>query len=227
MPLNFIDISSWQGDIDLSKLPIDAVFVKATEGTSYVNPWCDPKVQQARNLGLPFGFYHYAKSNNPIKECEWLLSNTIGYRELGIPALDWEENQSVDWVNQFVRHYHDVTGVWPWIYSNPRFFNQGGVEANCGRWVAKWPNVSHPNFDTALGAIPECDGLICAWQFASDGRISGYNGNLDLDKFFGTREAWQLYAKPNASGSVEPPASGNSTSVLENDEYKIIVEKKS
>ena len=34
--LNFIDISSHQGDIDLSVLPIDAVIIKATEATSLV-----------------------------------------------------------------------------------------------------------------------------------------------------------------------------------------------
>lgn len=222
--LNFIDISSWQGDIDLSPLPIDAVMVKATESVIYVNPYCDRKVQQAIKLGLPFGFYHYAKSNEPEKEAQWLLDNTVGYRGLGIPALDWEENQSVDWVNRFVRYYQKATGCWPWIYSNPRFFNKGGVEGNCGRWIASWPNVKHPDFSYQLGSIPQTDGFVCAWQFASDGRISGYNGNLDLNKFYGDKEAWNKYAKAGHVGVIETPY--NSTSVLENDEYRITVERK-
>ena len=36
--LRGIDISSHQGDIDLSPLAIDFVIIKATEGTGYINP---------------------------------------------------------------------------------------------------------------------------------------------------------------------------------------------
>ena len=54
--LRGIDISSHQGDIDLAPLAIDFVIIKATEGTGYVNPYCAPKVQQAKNLGLCWGF---------------------------------------------------------------------------------------------------------------------------------------------------------------------------
>lgn len=222
--LNFIDISSWQGDIDLSPLPIDAVIVKATEGVSYVNPYCDKKVQQAIKLGLHFGFYHYAKSNEPEKEAQFLLDKTVGYRGIGIPVLDWEENQSVEWVNRFVRYYHEKTGVWPWIYANPWRFQQGGVESNCGRWVAKYPNVIHPSFDYKPSPIPDADGLVCAWQYASDGRISGYNGNLDLNKFYGDKDAWQKYAKAGYVGSVDIPS--GDVDVLENDNYRITVERK-
>lgn len=230
MPLNFIDISSHQKDIDLSKVAIDAVIVKATEGTSYVNPYCDPKIQQAIKLGLPFGFYHYGRNNDSIAECDWLLKNTVGYRNKGIPVLDWEENQSVEWVNRFVRHYHEVTNIWPWIYGNPWRFNQGGVEANCARWIAQYPSMRHPNFGAVLGNIPNTQGLVAAWQFASDGRISGYNANLDLDRFYGTREAWDKYANAASASAPAPtptptPTPTNS-SVLENDEYKVTVEKK-
>lgn len=225
--LNFIDISSWQGDIDLSSLPIDAVVVKATESVNYVNPYCDKKVQQAIKLGKLFGFYHYGRNNDPIKECQWLLDNTVGYRGIGIPILDWEEDQSVDWVNKFVRYYHDQTGVWCWVYGNPWRFNQGGVERNCGRWIAYYPNVKHPDLDYDPGSIPDTEGLVCAWQYASDGRISGYNGNLDLSHFYGDTNAWRAYAGSGTSSDVnDNGASKIATSVLENNEYRITIERK-
>lgn len=225
--LKFIDISSWQGDIDLSPLPIDGVIVKASEGINYINPYCDKKMQEAIKLNKLTGFYHYAKNNDPEKECRYFLDNTVGYRGIAIPVLDWEENQSVEWVNKFVRYYHKNTGVWPWIYANPWRFNQGGVESNCGRWIASYPNVLHPDFNYDPGNIPTTDGLVCAWQFASDGRISGYNGNLDLNYFYGDKKAWQAYAKAGLSSDENNQTSDKvAISILENDKYKVTIARK-
>lgn len=203
--LNFIDISSYQGNIDLSVLPIDGVIVKATEGISYVNPWCEPKVQSARLNNLAWGFYHYAKSNDPIAEADYFIQNCDGYFGEGVPVLDWEENQSVDWVNAFVKRVHDVKGIWCVIYGNPWRFNQGGVEQNCGRWVASYPShLLYPNFDVDEGECPDTDGLVCAWQFASDGRLNGYDGNLDLNRFYGDKGAWAAYAGAKVDLDPEP-----------------------
>lgn len=225
--LKGIDISGHQGDTDLSPLPIDFVIVKATEGLTYVNPYCDKKIQQAIKLGKLFGFYHYGRNSDPLQEAQWLLDNTVGYHGLGIPVLDWEEDQSVDWVNKFVRYYHSKTDVWPWIYGNPWRFNQGGVESNCGRWIAAYPNVLHPNLDYDTGSIPNTDGLVCAWQYASDGRISGYNGNLDLDHFYGDAAAWKAYAKPGLSSDGDnTEADKVAVSILQNDEYTVTITRR-
>lgn len=225
--LKGIDISSWQGDIDLSPMPIDFVIVKATEGTNYVNPYCDKKIQQAIKLGKLFGFYHFGMNNSAEQECQYFLDNTIGYRGVGIPVLDWEAYQSVEWVNAFVRKYQYETGVWPWIYANPWRFNQGGVEPNCGRWIASYPSVKHPNLDYDPGTIPRTAGLVCCWQYASDGRVSGYDGNLDLNHFYGDKTAWNAYAKAGLSSDENNEnADKVAVSVLENDEYTVTIARK-
>lgn len=216
--LRGIDISSHQGDIDLAPLPIDFVIVKATEGTGYVNPYCDPKVQQAKNLDLCWGFYHFAGVNGAVEEATYFINNCTDYFSQGIPVLDWEGEQSVDWVNTFVRTVHDQTGIWTWIYANPWRFNQGGVEANCARWVAQYPNVIRPSLDYDPGEPPATVGLVACWQYASDGNVSGYNGNLDVNHFFGNRDAWKKYA-----GDVYI---GEQLSILENNEYKVTIERK-
>lgn len=224
-----IDISSHQGDIDLSKLSgVQFVIVKATEGLTYVNPYCDKKVQQSIKLGLPFGFYHYAKDNDPEKEAQYFADATVGYRGLGIPVLDWEEKQSVSWVNKFVKKYHSITGVWPWIYANPWRFNQGGVNPNCGRWVAAYPSDKVVTLDTDPGNIPETDGLVCCWQYSSRGKVKGYNGNLDVNHFYGDKTTWKKYAKANggnSTSSANKPTPSNST-VLENEKYKVEITEK-
>lgn len=222
--LKGIDVSSWQGDIQVQNMPVDFVIAKATEGVNYVNPYCDPVIQRCISSGKLWGFYHYAKANDAVEEADYFIENTLNYFNHGIPVLDWEENQSVDWVNKFVRRVHERTGIWCWIYANPWRFNQGGVEPNCGRWIASYPEVTHPSLDYDPGDVPQTDGLVVCWQYASDGVVSGYSGNLDVNHFFGDETAWGLYAGFSTSNppSVENPKS----SVLENDEYRVEITKK-
>lgn len=230
--VRFIDISNWQGGIDLPALlpNVDGVVCKATEGTTFVDQYCDRWIQQCINASKPWGFYHFASSDSASEEAEFFVRNCKGYFCNGIPILDWEGNQSVGWVNAFVAKVHSLTGVWPWIYSNPWRFNQCGVEPNCARWVAEYPSVTSPSFVMAESwECPEVEGNVVAWQFCSDGRVSGYNGNLDCSLFYGTEKQWMAYAKGDNRDSST--AGGNSDSnvsatVLENEEYKITIERK-
>lgn len=226
-----IDVSSHQGDIQVHNMDVDFVIAKATQGVGYVNPWCDIVVQRCISSNKKWGFYHFADDRNePEEDADYFMRNCANYFGQGVPCLDWEElydengrkvsDPDVEWVNRFVRRVHEKKGVWPWIYANPWRFNQGGVEENCGRWIAQYPPVVRPGLDYELPDAPEVDGLVCCWQYASDGAVDGYSGNLDVDRFFGGEDAWDAYAGTNVAEEVE------SVSVLENDEYRIEVTRK-
>lgn len=228
--IRFIDISNHQKGMDLSKvLPsVGGVICKATEGIGFVDPYCDKFVQTCIRAGKPWGFYHFGRNNDAKKEATYFINNTVNYFGVGIPVLDWEADQSVDWVNEFVNVIHDQTGVWPWIYANPWRFEQGDVEPNCGRWAAHYFSDNIRTFAQAEAhERPEVRGLMCAWQFTSSGRLDGYSGNLDLDLFFGDENAWHRYAAGDAAGNS---GSGNGSSLgvstLENESYKVTIERK-
>lgn len=202
--LRGIDISNHQGENSNFYLNniidnVDFVIVKATGGNSFVDWWCDTFVQTIKEYNKPWGFYHFAHDNGDLyttgyEEALYFYNNCKNYFGEGIPILDWEMNTvSVDWVNEFVRTIHDLTSVWPWIYANPWRFNQGGVEPSCGRWVASYPNVIRPDLYYDPGEPPAADGLICCWQYASDGYVPGYDGNLDINHYFGDRNSWDAY----------------------------------
>lgn len=203
MSLRGIDISSWQGDgnIDMNVIlpQCDFMISKATGGTHYVNPYCDGFIEKAKENGKPWGFYHYGNEDGiycqAFDEAMYFIQNCYNYFGHGIPILDWERD-SIDasWVNTFVNIVHSETGIWPWIYGNAWRFTPE-VEQNCGRWVASYPSsLLYPNLRVELPEPPEVDGLMCAWQFASDGRIAGYDGNLDFSIFYGDEDAWGRYA---------------------------------
>lgn len=207
MAIHFIDIASYQSGLDVTAAAseIDGVIIKTTEGTNYVNPACDGHWQQATQAGLLRGFYHFASNGDATAEADYFMEHSAGYFGQGVPVLDWEGNQNVDWVNAFVRRVHDVKGVWCWIYANPWRFNQGGVESNCMRWVASYPEVASPSFTQAEAwDAPAVDGVVGAWQFCSDGKLSCWGGNLDFDLFYGDASTWAAYCGEGAEIPSQP-----------------------
>lgn len=180
------DISNHQGGIDINAqiAETDFLIFKATEGVGFVDSWCDGWVQACRAAGHPWGFYHFAQMNDPVTEADYFIDNTANYFGEGIPVLDWEVSQSVEWVNAFVERVHERTGVWPWIYANPWRFNQGGVNTNCGRWVAAYQE-----------STPSADIPICAWQYTST--------PLDQNYFYGDAAAWAAYVKGDNKGDED------------------------
>lgn len=235
-----IDISSWQGDIDLSKLDIDFVICKATESVSYVNPLCDGKIQQAKSLGMKYGFYHFAGGYDPIAEANFFIDNCKGYFNEGIPVLDFEADAITRWgsdgARSFLQRVLEVTGVRPIIYMSQSItqeLNWSKVAPEFGLWVAAYPNISHPglNFDADFGKSIAPWDFMAIWQYCSDGRIDGYGGDLDLNIAFMDEAGWNSYAGVNNKRSDADISSGGSDSVrqvdvIETEKHRITIEEK-
>lgn len=233
MSLRFIDVSHWQSGIDLSDVidagKLGAVVVKATEGIGWVDKCCDRFVQQLLDMRVPFGYYHFARNNDPAEEAEYFHASTCNYEGRGIPILDWEAGQTIDWVNRFVERFHALSDVWPWVYSNARLFNQGTVNLNCGRWIAGYPkngitDISYGQKNRMPYKVN--NGLVCAWQFSSSVRLDGYSGNLDGNVFYGDAEQWSAYARPTTGAETDGITEGDTLTVTEISADRIVLEKK-
>lgn len=211
MALKGIDISNWQAGINLAAISpsVDFVIVKATEGIGFVDKQCDKFFQDAKRLGKKLGFYHFARTNNATAEADFFYKNTKNYFGEAIPILDWEVDDSVAWVNEFVNRIHELSGVWCWVYANPWRFNQGTVNLNCGRWIAGYPyaitDVAYGVKNPMPSSYKPKNGIVCAWQFTSSCRIAGYNGTLDANVFYGDAVAWDAYCGPSSSSKPSAP----------------------
>lgn len=224
MTLRGIDISSYQSGIDLSKVPCDFVIVKATEGVEYVNPDCDRAVQQAIKLGKCWGTYHYVNGSGAVAEADYYVNNIKGYVGKGILCIDWEGISNSAWGNyayleELVSRVIARTGIKPLIYVQASAYAPTAAVAkrhDCGLWIAQYANMSATGYQDA----PWNEGAYsCAIrQYASTGRLPGWNGNLDLDKFYGDANAWRKYAGVTgaAAGVSKPvdPLAGKSDSQL-------------
>lgn len=207
MALNGIDVSGWQEGINLAAVPCDFVICKATQGTNFVSSDCVRQVEQARSAGKLFGTYHYIDGSGAVAEADYYLANIENWIGKGILCLDWESNQNSAWGNesylkQMAQRVIEKTGIPPLIYvqqSRMSAVKPIADELNCGLWIAQYANMNTTGYQDS----PWNEGKYsCAIrQYSSCGRLSGYSGNLDLNKFYGDATAWGKYANPSGSGS--------------------------
>lgn len=206
--MNGIDISRWQPANITALVDYDFVIIKATEGTSYVSPFCDTQYQAAKKLGKLVGVYHFASGLDPVAEANYFIDNVQGYVGEAVLVLDWEANaisRGPEWVRKFVQQVKARTQVPPMIYGSASPLAAHGIPAvaqqeNCGLWVAAYPN-SNP---TGYRDEPQLLGSVIR-QYASTGRLDGYNGNLDLNRSVLNADQWRAYAKGGRDGSTPAP----------------------
>lgn len=182
----------------------EAVIIKATEGTGYINPFCDTDYQQAKKDGKPRGFYHYAKGGDPRAEAEYFFNHTRGYVRDGIPALDWESGGNAawgdsGWCRRFVDRYHELSGVWPMIYIQASAIAQAAnCASDCALWVAYYPTNEYGwaneryGYDAARYPIGPWKN-ITIWQFGSN--------PIDCNVGYLDRAAWARIAGANTTSA--------------------------
>ncbi len=212
MALKGIDVASWQSGLNLHNIDYDFVVVKATEGTGYINPCCDTHVQQAIEMGKLFGVYHYANGGDPIAESNFFLQNIQGYIRKGILVLDfegegnaaWNANPN-GWVKAWCDNVYNQTGIRPLVYIQVSALDKVVGIGDYGLWVAQYASYE----PTYYQDTPWNEGAYaCAMrQYAGgNGRVYGYDGGVDLDKFYGDAEAWMKYANPGGEYIAPVPA---------------------
>lgn len=195
MPIYAVDVYSESNDSIIRDPHAQAVIVKATQNTGYVNPKCNHQWDLAGQLGKLRGLYHYAGGSNPETEAQYFINNIKNYVGQGILALDWEKAQNASWgdptwAKRFVIEVHRLTGVWPIIYVQESALWQVANCADvCGVWVAKyysmqWYSWSLPNMSVSSGAFA----FLTGWQFTG--------GDMDRDIFFLDEAGWKKLANP-------------------------------
>lgn len=151
----------------------DAVMIKATEGTHYVNPWLKQDADAATAAGLLVGFYHFARPGelSPAAEARAALAAIDGlHHDLGL-ALDLEVAEGRGWANlaEYAKAFHaeirKVLDHSP-LYVNDSFRdNLPGAPFGERLWSAR---TDRPRF--------EC----WAWQETTAAAVAGIVGVVDV-----------------------------------------------
>ena len=231
--MNFVDISSWQKGLDLSTLfrdnPLDGVIVKTTGGVSYVQPTADPWIQWLHKNGKMWGFYHYLDDDGQhasgAMEARYFVDNTRSYFGLGVPFVDYEAqalNRGTKYLLEFLSTVYALTNVRCGVYTSlsvvqSQDFSQIAKDGY-PLWVAQYASM-----DIVIGfqENPWQRGSVSPFpkywmhQYSGNGRLQGYSGAIDLDKFYGTEEDWRRLAGKGEPTPTPAPASAPTTKTVE------------
>lgn len=214
--LNGVDIS----DVQLKKgldLPafyeahpeIDFWIIKCTRGASSVNdsfkPWADFLTEK----GACWAGYHFLNNDKAqagsTKEADFYLSYMAPYIGKAVLALDYEDPEmgfaaGEAYAEAWLMRVKLMTGVTPIIYTQQSRVNKLGRIHAAGfpLWVAKYgKNPERDGFD-AGASIPASEiapyTKPVIFQYSSNAHFAGYDDDIDVNVFYGTKEDWRAMA---------------------------------
>ena len=184
-----IDVSSYQGEIDFEKVKeagIEIVYIKATEGTYYVDPYLESNYRKAKENGIKVGFYHYVTARTEAqakREAQYFVSKISGKNPDCKLAMDFEvfgdlNKTEINRVGlAFIQEVERLSGKQAILYSNAYTASNtwSGENTRYPLWVADY-GVERPansgTWDSWAG-----------WQYTDRGEVPGISTYVDRDKF--------------------------------------------
>lgn len=188
-----IDVSSWQGYIDYTKVKesgIEVVYIKASEGTTYKDPYFEYNYENAKANGLKVGFYHFLTATNvdqAIRQAQFFASVIKGKVPDCKLAMDFEQfnggigTEEINQISEaFMQTLKTLTQkeviVYSNLYDSQRVFNLQLAE-KYPLWLAYYGDYNQLD-DTSSNWLT-WDGV----QYTSRGIVPGVDGYVDKNKF--------------------------------------------
>ena len=200
-PVRGIDVSAYQGEIDwplMAAQGIDFAFVKATEGSGFVDPRWAANREGSQAAGVVIGAYHFFSFDSPgAKQAAWFIAHVPRQAGALPPVADLElygdyrqeppdRAHVVTELTAFLEALRAAYGVTPIIYCDVTTLRRYLADdfADYPLWIRD------VHFAPTL---PEGRSWTF-WQYADRGRLDGYQGPekfVDLDVFAGTRAEFE------------------------------------
>jgi GH25 family lysozyme M1 (1,4-beta-N-acetylmuramidase) len=179
-----IDVSSHQGNVNWQAQWNNGkrfAYVKATEGTSYRNPYFSQQYVGSYNIGMIRGAYHFAlpDRSSGAAQANFFASNggawsrdnktlpgalDIEYNPYGATCYGLSQAAMRSWIADFLNTYHARTSRWATIYTTTDWWrtctgNYSGFAANNPLWIARYAS--------SVGTLPAGWGFYTFWQWTS------------------------------------------------------------
>ena len=185
-----IDVSHYQKNIDWEKVAnagVDFVYIKATEGATYVDPMFKKNIEGAKKAKILVGVYHFFRmTSTPEKQFENFKKAMKDYKMDLVPMIDVEPSQKEmagksvkdlqKNLDKFIALIKDEYGVPPMIYGTQRSYNTycapkyNNYHLYIGRYGKNSPEI--------IGK-----GTYTIWQYTETGKINGIPVAVDICKF--------------------------------------------
>lgn len=202
-PVRGVDVSHYQGTIDwtvLSEEKLDFAYIKATEGSGYLDERFVYNWEQAGRTGLKTGAYHFFSFDSSGKTQAEHFIDTVKMRDGMLPpvvdveyygdkksnppkpeALRRELQVMLDEIRE---HYR----MMPVIYSTEEVWETylSGYFDDYPLWIRN------------VVSKPDKEARWTFWQYTNRARLDGYQGEetfIDMNVFSGSRGEWEAWTE--------------------------------
>lgn len=179
-----IDVSHHNWKINWKQVPdVEFVYIKATEGATYVDPMYKQNIKRAKAKKLRVGAYHYFRTTSSVQKQFENYKQHVKKSDIDlIPMVDveeckkWSTVQFRDSLMRFIQLVKSHYGKAPMIYSVNTFYN---------RYCAPRFNKYHLMIGRYGSDEPfiKGRGTYTIWQKSQTGKLSGISKNVDIDFF--------------------------------------------
>ena len=205
-PVRGVDVSAYQGIIDwelLSEQDISFAFIKATEGSSFVDERFFYNYAEAQKTNLRVGAYHFFSYDSTGEAQAAHFIRTVAKTEDMLPpvidvefygdkeAKPPEREQTIAQLGVRDEKLKTHYGVTPILYATEKSYQLylAGAFPDCDIWIRSVltsPRLSDNRNWTF-------------WQFSNRARLYGYSGKeafIDLNIFYGGEQEFARYGIP-------------------------------
>lgn len=179
-----IDISHYNGNINFAKVKaagIQVVYIKATEGTTYVDNYLSTHYKGAKSVGLKTGFYHFlVGTSSPETQARNFYNNIKDKQSDLKPVLDIERSNFnvMDYTLRFITEFKRLSNMDVCIYTYSNFIpNLDSRLSSYSLWEA---NYSRSTVNLPTNKIWTSR---AGHQYTDKGVVDGIYGGVDLNEF--------------------------------------------
>lgn len=204
-PVRGVDVSSWQGEIDwniLSQQKIRFAYIKATEGSTFVDKTFEDNFVNAQKTYVAVGAYHFFSYDSDGKaQAEHFIRTVPKVPHMLPPVIDLEfygdkeknppkKSTVIPQLNVMLEKLESYYGKKPIIYATEKSYKLylDGEFSDTDIWIRsvyRKPQISDNRKWTF-------------WQYTDRAKLDGYNGKekyIDLNVFNGSEEEFQKLIK--------------------------------
>lgn len=204
-PVRGIDLSSYQGEVDwevLSKQNIDFAFIKATEGSTHVDPNYKYNIENAAKTHLRVGSYHFFSfESSGSQQADNFIANVMKTENMLPPVVDIEFYADYKFnppdkeivrknLKELLEKLESNYGMKPILYATRTSYRRyiSGTFTDYDIWIR----------DVYFTPSLEDDREWTFWQYSDKEKLKGYNGvekHIDMNVFNGSKEEFQRYGR--------------------------------
>ncbi|MBQ7836179.1 MAG: glycoside hydrolase family 25 protein [Clostridia bacterium] len=204
-PIRGVDVSHYQGEIDwsvLSENDIEFAYIKATEGSTYVDDCFEYNFNSALDTDLFVGAYHFFSfESDGILQAEHFIRNVPKTEGMLPPVIDVEfyadikknppKDISED-LNAMIEILYKHYGVQPVIYTTQEVYKL--YISDC------YPEQDIWIRDVIMTPYLPDGRQWTFWQYTNREVLPGYNGEekfIDMNVFCGSKEDFESFLAKN------------------------------